>query len=153
MNISLHSLLTFTDKLMAVQWVDKSVTFSDICMVKMENEAVAPLKPKLSRRYVDNIFNRRKKILKNCWRYSFKRVNNYHQNIWLTIEINSANFIIHKIEYANGIKRHWYTRRQQNCQYIGHLKSPNVTKAMSVLVILTEEKEYRQISWQKLLLS
>ena len=51
---------------MTVQWVDKSVTFSDICMVKMENEAVAPLKPKLSRRYVDNIFNRRKKILKNC---------------------------------------------------------------------------------------
>ena len=38
-----------------------SVTLGDIHMVKMENEVVRPLKPLFYSRYVENIYNRRKK--------------------------------------------------------------------------------------------
>ena len=38
-----------------------SVTFSDIFMIKMENDIVIPTKPIFYRRYVNEIYNRRKK--------------------------------------------------------------------------------------------
>ena len=38
-----------------------SVTFSDTFMIKMENEIVIPTKPIFYRRYVDDIYSRRKK--------------------------------------------------------------------------------------------
>ena len=38
-----------------------SVTLSDIYMNKMENDIVLPTKPVLYRRFVDDIYNRRKK--------------------------------------------------------------------------------------------
>ena len=41
----------------------------------MENEAVTPLKPKLYRRYVDDIFNQCKKNVEDVL---FKRLKNYH---------------------------------------------------------------------------
>ena len=37
-----------------------SVTFSDIYMVKMENDVVTPSKPISYRRFVDDIYSRRK---------------------------------------------------------------------------------------------
>ena len=37
-----------------------SVTFSDIFMIKMENDIVIPTKPIFYCRYVDDIYNRRK---------------------------------------------------------------------------------------------
>ena len=36
-----------------------SVAFSDIYMVKPENDIVAPLKPKFFKRHIDDMFNRR----------------------------------------------------------------------------------------------
>ena len=38
------------------------VTFSDIFMIKMESEIVIPHKPLFYRRFVDDIYNRRKKF-------------------------------------------------------------------------------------------
>ena len=38
----------------------RSVTFSDINIVKLDNDMVTPRKPKFYRRYVDDLFNRRK---------------------------------------------------------------------------------------------
>ena len=38
-----------------------SVTFRDILMVKMKTERVVPTKPTFYRRYVDDIYNERKK--------------------------------------------------------------------------------------------
>ena len=39
-----------------------SVTFSDIFMIKMESDIVIPHKPLFYRRFVDDIYNRRKKF-------------------------------------------------------------------------------------------
>ena len=67
-----------------------SVTFSDIFMIKMENDIVIPTKPIFYRRYVDDIYNRRKKNIEDSL---FKALNSYHKNIKLTIEINPIQFL------------------------------------------------------------
>ena len=51
------------------------VTFSDIYMVKLENAIAIPLKPKIYRRYVNDMFNRRKV---NTNDIVFKRLKHYH---------------------------------------------------------------------------
>ena len=67
-----------------------SLTFSDIFMVKMENYIVIPMKPIFYRRYVDDIYSRRKKNIEDSL---FKALNSYHKNIKLTIEINPIKFL------------------------------------------------------------
>ena len=67
-----------------------SVTFSDIFMIKMENDRVIPMKPIFYHRYVDDIYNRRKKNIEDSF---FKALNSYHKNIKLTIEINPIKFL------------------------------------------------------------
>ena len=67
-----------------------SVTFSDIFMIKMENDIVIPMKPIFYRRYVDDIYSRRKKNIEDSL---FNALNSYHQNIKLTIEINPIKFL------------------------------------------------------------
>ena len=42
-----------------------SVTFSDIFMIKIENNIVIPTKSILYRRYVDDIYTRRKKNIED----------------------------------------------------------------------------------------
>ena len=67
-----------------------SKTFSDIFMIKMKNDIVIPTKPYFYRRYVDDIYNRRKKNIEDSL---FKALNSYHKNIKLTIEINPIKFL------------------------------------------------------------
>ena len=67
-----------------------SVTFSDIFMIKMENDAVIPTKPIFYCRYVDDIYNRRRKNIEDSL---FKALNTYHKNIKLTIKINPIKFL------------------------------------------------------------
>ena len=67
-----------------------SVTFSDIFMIKMENDTVIPMKPIFYRRYVDDIYSRRKKNIEDSL---FKALNSYHKNIKLTIEIDPIKFL------------------------------------------------------------
>ena len=59
-------------------------------MVKMEIEIVRPLKPLFYSRYVNDIYNRRKK---DEFDKVFHALNNYHENIKLTIEINPSKFL------------------------------------------------------------
>ena len=59
-------------------------------MIKMENNIVIPTKPIFYRRYVDDIYNRRKKNIEDSL---FKALNLYHKNIKLTIEINPIKFL------------------------------------------------------------
>ena len=59
-------------------------------MVKIEIEVVRPLKPLFYSRYVDDIYNRRKK---DEFDKDFHALNNYHENIKLTIEINPSKFL------------------------------------------------------------
>ena len=60
-----------------------SVTLSDIYMAKMEDDAVEKYQPKFYKRYVDDLINRRKE---NQADLLFNDLNNYHQNIKLTLE-------------------------------------------------------------------
>ena len=74
-----------------------SVTFSDINMVKMENDVVIPSKPMFYRRSVDDIYRR--------WKWGdnvlFDQLNSYHPNIKLTIEVNSSKFLDTKLTNIN----------------------------------------------------
>ena len=53
-------------------------------------EVVRPLKPLFYSRYVNNIYNRRKK---DEFDKVFHALNNYHENIKLTIDISSSKFL------------------------------------------------------------
>ena len=66
-----------------------SITFSDIYMVKIENDVVIPSKRIFYRRFVDNIYSRQK-LGDNA---SVDQLNNYDPNIKLTIEVNPSTFL------------------------------------------------------------
>ena len=67
-----------------------SVTLSDIYFLKMEIDVVRPLKPLFYSRYVDDIYNRRRK---DEFDDVFNALNNYHENIKLTIKISPSRFL------------------------------------------------------------
>ena len=67
-----------------------SATFSDIFMIKMENDIAVSTKPILYRRCVDDIYNRRKKNFDDSL---LKALNSFHKNIKLTFEINPIKFL------------------------------------------------------------
>ena len=77
-----------------------SVVLSNIFCVKMEFDAVKPLKPKLYKGYVDDIYSKR---IKNQPDKHFEKLNNYHTNIKLTIEVNPSKFLDTEIIIKNGI--------------------------------------------------
>ena len=77
-----------------------SVVLSNIFCVKMEFDAVKPLKAKLYKRYVDDTYSKR---IKNQPDQLFEKLNNYHPNIKLTIEVNPSKFLDTKIMIKNGI--------------------------------------------------
>ena len=75
-----------------------SVTFSDIYMVKMENDVVIPSKSIFYRSSVDDIYSRRKLgdyVL-------LERLNSYHPDIKLVIEVNPSKFLDTKLTNING---------------------------------------------------
>ena len=59
---------------------------------------IIPLKPIYYKRYVDDIKNRRKELEEDL---SFKKDNNYHPKIKLTIEINPPKFLDTEIIISN----------------------------------------------------
>ena len=77
-----------------------SVVFSNIFCVKMEFDVVKPLKLKLFKRYVDDIYI---KPIKNQLDKLFEKLNNCHPNIKLAIEVNLNKFLNAKIITKNGI--------------------------------------------------
>ena len=77
-----------------------SVTLSDIYMSKMEDDVVEKYQPKFYKRYVDDIIYRRKK---NQVDLLFNDLNNYHQNIKLTLELHPKRFLDINLEFQNGI--------------------------------------------------
>ena len=74
-----------------------SFTFSDIYMVKMENDVVTLSKSIFYNRFVDDVYSR--------WELGdnvlFDRLNNYHPNIKLTIEVNPSKFLDTKLTNIN----------------------------------------------------
>ena len=65
-----------------------SVTLSD--MVKMKIDVFRPLKPFFYSRYVNDIYNRRRK---DDFDEVFHALNNYRENVKLTIEISPSKFL------------------------------------------------------------
>ena len=65
-------------------------------MAKMEDDVVEKYQLKFYKRYVDDIFNRRKKN-----KVMFSDLNNYHQNIKLTLELNPKMFLDTNLEFQN----------------------------------------------------
>ena len=80
-----------------------SMTLADCFMNKMEKDVVIPLKPKFYCWYVDDIYNRRNE---NQPDELFERMNKYHSNKNLTVEVNLSKFLDPKIYHDNNeIKR------------------------------------------------
>ena len=73
---------------------------ADIWMLKVEGDEVTPSNPQFYRRYVDDIINRR---LIGQPDVLFQRLNEYHDNMKLTIEINPSKYLDTNIIIRNGV--------------------------------------------------
>ena len=67
-----------------------SVILTDIHMVRTENEVVKPMNPSLYKRFVHDLYNKRKKSQQDVL---LEALNNFHPNIKLTIEVNPLKFL------------------------------------------------------------
>ena len=67
-----------------------SVTLADIHMIRTEKDIVTPLKSIFCKRFVDDINNKREKGIHDKL---YERLDNYHPNIKLTVEINPNKFL------------------------------------------------------------
>ena len=103
-----------------------SVVLSNILCVKMEFDVVKPLKPKLYKRYVD-IYSKR---IKNQPDKLFKKLNNYHLNIKLVIEVNPNKFLDTEIMIKNGIIETSVVVKESEIPNHGHQHSPKSIKEM-----------------------
>ena len=115
-----------------------SVTFSDTFMIKMENEIVIPTKPIFYRRYVDDIYCRRKKIIEDSL---FKALNSYHKNIKLTTEINPIKFLNTHLHNKDGTYVTKVYRKKAKIPAHWFLQIPNRYKRNSINVDLHRAKK------------
>ena len=76
-----------------------SVVLSGIFMSKLEKQVVYPTKPILYKRYVDDVFNRKKKNEEDTL---LPKLNAYHENIKFTVESNLSKFLDTKLQLQNG---------------------------------------------------
>ena len=116
-----------------------SVTFSDIYMVKMENDVEIPSKPIFNRRFADDICSR--------WKLGdnvlFERLNSYHPNIKLTI-VNPSKFLDTKLTNISGTYK--FSVYWKNYLHRGPPKLLNATSKTQSMVIFIVEKEYHNVA-------
>jgi hypothetical protein len=77
-----------------------SVVLSGIFMSKLEKDVVYPEAPILFRRFVDDVFHRKKK---NAPDTLLPKLNSYHPKIKFTVEYNLKKFLDTKLELNDGI--------------------------------------------------
>ena len=95
-----------------------SVTFSNICLTKLENEKVKPMKPKFYKRFVDDCFNIRKKNVPDELLHA---LNSHHERIRFTVEVNPEKFLDTKvIPTHDGVKTGVY---RKPCKFPVHWSS------------------------------
>ena len=118
-----------------------SPTFSDIYIVKMENDVVIPFKPIFYRRFVDDIYSRQ------------KLGGNYHPNIKLTIEINPSKLLGTKLTNINGAYKFNVYQKNIRTYYLHHgpPKLQNAINKIQSIVIFIVQKEYHQTLTKKYL--
>ena len=61
-------------------------------MTKKEYDVVVPIKPTVYKRFVDDVFSKRKRIEPDNL---LKNLNKYHKNIKFAVEINPSKFLRH----------------------------------------------------------
>ena len=83
---------------MVALWEDHYLLLFMTFMVKMENDIVVPSKPIFYSRFVDSIYSKRK--LGDI--VVFDRLNNYHPNIKLLIEVNPSKLLGTSLNNING---------------------------------------------------
>ena len=76
-----------------------SVVLSGIFMTKLEKDVVYPELPILFRRFVDDVFNRKKKGAEDTL---LPKLNSYHPKIKFTVERNLTKFLDTKLELKEG---------------------------------------------------
>ena len=92
-----------------------SVTLRVLDMIKTEKHMGTPLKPIFYKKFVDDIYNRRKKDIHDNLS---ERLNNYHRNIKLAIEINPNKFLDTEIIENEGAIETKITGKQQSYQFV-----------------------------------
>ena len=126
-----------------------SVSFSDIYIVKLENDVVTPSKPIFYYRFVDDIYSK--------WKLGdnvlFDQLNNYHPNIKLAIEVNPSKFLNTKFTNINGAYKFnvYQKKTTQNYLYHGPPKLQNAINEIQSMVTFIFQKEYHQILTKKTL--
>ena len=85
----------------------------------MENSIVIPHKPIFYKKYVEDLINLRKKREEDPL---FKKLNNYHPKIKLTIQINPPNFLDIEIIILNNKNVTSYIENKVNYLFLGNLK-------------------------------
>ena len=120
-----------------------SVTHAETHTTRMKNDVVIPLKPIFYRRFVDDMINRRKKYVPN--ELIFK-LNNYHRNIKLTIELSPTKFLDTQLVNLKGKIKLKVYRNQINYPFLSHQTCLRVTREMQLMVIYFVQSELQQIS-------
>ena len=109
-------------------------------MNKMEKDVVIPFKPKFYKRFVDDIYRRRKR---NEPDELFDKMNSYHPNIKLTIEISLKKFFDTKILRSSN-QIHCFMYHKENKKLI-HWNSA-VPKSYKRNVIIGDVHHAKRIS-------
>ena len=123
-----------------------SIVFSDIYMTKLEKGAILPpRKQKLYKRFVDDIFTRRKT---NVPDQLLEFLINYHPNIELTYEVNPEKFLDTK-SYNNSSNTNKVHRRVTKLTPHWSSSIPKDTSEMEFTENYVELNVYRQTSITK----
>ena len=115
-----------------------SVTFSDIYMTKMERDVVRPFNLIFYRRYVDDIYNRRKINKKDDIYEALKK---YHKQIKLTVEKSSSKFLDTKLLINNGIYETQVYRKETKIPTHWSSNIPKKYKRNAISVDLRRSKQ------------
>ena len=90
------------------QEILSSVGFLDVYACKIEEDILAPMKPHFYKRFIDDMYIRRKKNEPDSL---FEKLNSDHPNIKLTIENNTTTFLDNEIiRHGCEIKTKVYNR-------------------------------------------
>ena len=118
-----------------------SVTLAEIHMIRMENDVILE-KPIFYRRNVDDIINCHKK---NVPDELFFKLNYYHQNIKLTIEICPTKFLDTQLVYLNGKVQTKVYRKPNKLPVPWSSNIPNLTREMQLMVTYIMQSKLQQI--------
>ena len=89
-----------------------SVVLANIFLTKMEKDIISPHKPIFYKRYVDDIYVRRKKDINDTL---FEKINKFHSNIKFTIEKEPKKFLDTEIIKDNNNEIQTKVYRKTNC--------------------------------------